>query len=251
MTNYSERNNLITKFQSGFRKNHNCESLINLVVTNWKMAVHDKKVVIAVFLDLRRAFETVDQNILLKKLEMYGVNDVELSWFRTYVKDRKQRTKINGILSEEIDVVLGVPQGSVLGVLLFLIYINDMEKAVTLAKLVLFADDALLYVTGDSVESCLEVINADLKNLNLWFKMYKLKLNVDKTKCMILNGSTNEDVKIEDQIVQKVSVIKYLGVMIDDKLEFKEHIDYICKKIAKKTFFFFQKLGNLYHFLVQ
>lgn len=111
------------------------------MISNWKMAIHDKKVVVAVFLDLRRAFETVDRSILLEKLKKYGVRNIEAKWFESYLMDRLQKTKMNGIVSKAIKVLLGVPQGSILGVLLFLIYVNDMEKAIEFAKLVLFADE--------------------------------------------------------------------------------------------------------------
>lgn len=141
---------------------------------------HDRKVIIAVFLDLQRAFETVDRDILLQKIESYGVREVELLWFKSYLSGRKQRTKLNGIISDSINVCLGVPQGSVLGVLLFLIFINDVEKVIELCKLILFADDALLYVVADSVEECLDKIKHDLCKLDLWFKANKLGLNIKK-----------------------------------------------------------------------
>lgn len=235
---YFERNRLISENQSGFRKNHSCESLLNLVLTNWKIAVHDRKVIVAVFLDLRRAFETIDRDILLQKLDKYGVCENELDWFKSYLKNRKQRTKVNNSISDAINISLGVPQGTILGVLLFLIYINDLEKAIGESKVLLFADDALLYVVGDSIAECVQKINEDLKRLSNWFEMNKLKLNIEKTKCMVLNANLDNDILIDNVAIDIVDEIKYLGLIIDNKLSFKSHLNYICKKIGKKLYFF-------------
>lgn len=238
LEDYLNKFSLIYENQSGFRKHHSCESLINLIVTNWKMAIHDKKVIIAIFLDLQRAFETVDQGLLIEKLKSYGVYGTELKWFKSYITGRKQRTKIKDSISSSIDVKLGVPQGSILGVLLFIIYINDMVKSVEFSKLVLFADDALLYVCGDNITECVTKINHDLEKLNVWFKMNKLNLNLKKTKCMFFNDNASTNINIDNKIIEKVNDIKYLGIMIDNKLDFKCHVQYICKKIAKKIYFF-------------
>lgn len=238
LENYLETNRLISARQSGFRKGHSCESLLNLVVTNWKMAVNEGKVIVAVFLDLRRAFETVDRSILIDKLRAYGIGDIELEWFKSYLSHRKQRTRVNEQISKDIDVLLGVPQGSILGVLLFLVYINDMEKAIDIAELVLFADDALLYVIGDSIDEGVRKINSDLEKLSDWFKMNKLMLNIDKSKCMIVNSKLSRNIYIDNAVLEEVAEIKYLGVIIDKNLNFKSHINYICKKISKKLYFF-------------
>lgn len=243
---YLDKNNLVYEYQSGFRKNHNCESLLNLIITNWKMAVDDKKVVVAVFLDLRRAFETVNKEILIKKLEMYGIDEIELQWFKSYLYQRTQRTRVNDAVSDEIDVLLGVPQGSVLGVLLFLIYVNDMEKAIELSKLVLFADDALLYIVGDTVDEGINNMNSDLNRLSEWFLMNRLKLNVDKTKYMVINGSvSNNRIVIDNTELDLIDEIKYLGIIIDNRLNFKANLDYICKKISKKLNFFYKIRNNI------
>lgn len=236
---YFELNNIISEQQSGFRHKHSCESLINLVIINWKVAIHSNKSIVAVFLDLRRAFETIDRNILLLKLNKYGIVDIELKWFESYLSNRTQQTKVNEVISTEITTTLGVPQGTVLGVFLFLIYINDIGRVVKNGKLLMFADDALLYVESDNVQVAANKINEDLQHLSNWFKMNKMKLNIDKTKCMVLNSNLNNcNIKIDDNFIEQINEIKYLGVIIDSKLNFKSHLDYICKKIAKKLYFF-------------
>lgn len=235
---YMEESQLFVESQSGFREGHSCESLINLIIADWKTAVHQKMKIVAVFIDLRRAFETLDREILLKKLYKYGVKNKELSWFQSYLQRRTQRTKVEEAVSESINVNLGVPQGSVLGTLLFIIYVNEMPRVVRYSFLKLFADDGLLYFVGKSIEECIEKVNFDLMELNKWFHMNKLSLNVGKTKCMYINGESETEIKIDNQVLEVVENIKYLGIMFDNKLEFNTHIDYISKKIGKKIGFF-------------
>lgn len=238
LQSYLDSYNLISFYQSGFRKNHNCESLITLIITKWKIEIHDRKVIVAVFLDLKRAFETVDRDILLQKLDRYGIRNTELNWFKSYLLGRRQKTKVNNLLSDATNVNFGVPQGSLLGVLLFLIYINDMEKKVVHSKLMLFADDALLFVSDVSVDEGIDKINSDLKELQNWFQMNKLKLNINKTKAMILNGSTRRSICIDNEPIEIIDEIKYLGILIDNKLTFNAHVEHVCKKVARKLHFF-------------
>lgn len=129
----------------------------------------------------------MDRDILLAKLKKYGVKGIELKWFESYLSSRKQRTKIDETLSEAINVGLAVSQGSVLGALLFIIYVNEMPKVVKYAVLRLFADDGLLYISGVNIKEC---INIDLNKLSEWFKSNKLSLNIGKTKCMFINGDS-------------------------------------------------------------
>lgn len=125
LNKYFEKYNLLYETQSGFRKNHSCESLLNLVVSQWKMEIARKNCIIAVFIDLKRAFETVNRDILMQKLEKYGVKDIELKWFQSYLSNRTQKTKCGNFISKPININVGVPQGAVLGTLLFLVYINE------------------------------------------------------------------------------------------------------------------------------
>lgn len=248
LRDYLETNKLLFNLQSGFRNNHNCESLINLVVLNWKIAVHNNKIVVAVFLDLKRAFETLDKDILLIKLNSLGIKGKELEWFNSYIRGRIQRTRIDEVVSEARDVSLGVPQGTTLGVILFLIYINDIEKVVKRSSILLFADDTLLYSICDTKQQCIDNINFDLNNLDKWFKMNKMKLNIDKSKCMVLNSNFNDNDKIHinnDNDIEVVNEFKYLGVIFDDKLNFKNNLNYICKKLARKVNFLIRIRKNI------
>lgn len=178
--------------QSGFRTEHSCGSALNLVISNWKDEIQHNKVIVAVFLDLKRAFETVDR-ILVKKLKAIGIRGVALAWFTSYLENRLQFTRYQKTKTNELPNCLGVPQGSVLGPILFIIYINDIENAVTSSTMNLFADDPLVSVADSDFQQAMEKINSDLDGLNRWLQMNKLKLNISKTKCMCITFKKNID----------------------------------------------------------
>ena len=176
-------------------------------------------------MDLQRAFETIDRDILVQKLRRYGIEGVELEWFKGYLSKRTQYTKVANEISGSIEVRLGVPQGAVLGTLLFIICINDLEKVLKHSKARMFADDTLIYVSGNTAGECINQLNADLKNLEVYFKMNKLKLNVNKSKAIIINGDSTENIIINENNIEKVNEIKYLGVILDRELSFQKHIN--------------------------
>ena len=145
------------------------------------------KLVGLVFIDLKKAFDTVDHNILCKKLELYGVQQRELSWFESYLTNRKQFCRVNGVDSEIGDIEVGVPQGSYLGPLLFLIYINDLPQAVRYSKVSMYADDTSLCCQSPDLTRLNEAINSDLRKLDSWLQGNKLSLNVAKTHSMLIS----------------------------------------------------------------
>lgn len=234
---YIEDNSILTRHQSGFRKNFSCETTVNYVINRWKNIEKNKKI-IAIFLDFKRAFETIDRELLLDKLHNYGIQGTELKWFKSYLTNRKQFTKVNDTISENLDNVYGVPQGSILGALLFIIYINDMPNVLRNSEMVLYADDTLIFTEGHNDEECRDKMISDLDNINEWLKMNKLKLNEKKTKIMEINMTSEINIDLNGETIEKVDHIKYLGFIIDKKLNFNEHIEYICKKIGKKIGFF-------------
>lgn len=168
---------------------------------------------------------------------MYGIRENELQWFKSYLTNRKQITKVNGVKSDETDNEFGVPQGSILGALLFIIYINDMPNILEKCEIVMYADDTLIYAKGDTEEQCTDNLTHDMNNINNWLKMNKLKLNESKTKIMEINMNCNVIFKINNETIENVKQIKYLGFVIDKELKFK-HVEYICKKIGKKNWIF-------------
>lgn len=236
---YFDVNNVIRSEQSGFRDQHSCESALQNVISNWIDSLDKNEQVVSVFLDLRRAFETVDRNRLIVKLEQYGVKGRVLLFLINYLNNRKQKTKVGHSDSDCIDIEIGVPQGSILGPLLFILYINDIVTSVEKCQIRLFADDTLIYIAGSNLTSLLEILNKELDSVSEWLYNNGLKINVSKTKGMVLGntmGFPMDRLKlyVSGEIIEVVNDMKYLGVVIDRKLNFRKHADYIAKKIGKK-----------------
>ena len=212
--------------QYGFRKDH-CTSMAIYDILESKIGDRDKgNITCAVYLDLSKAFDTVDSNLLLKKLEHYGIRGTALGLFRSYLSNRKQCTNINSILSELISIELGVPQGSILGPFLFLVYINDLpNSSLLLSKL--FADDTCLLFSANSVANLQNIANQEIAKIEKWMTSNKLTLNHTKSKFMVINkrgGNCNLNVRIKNELIEKVYSIEYLGITIDSNLSWNEHI---------------------------
>lgn len=243
LVQYIEDNNLISPYQSAFRSNYSCESTLNLVIDDWKRANDQGEQIVIVFLDLKRAFETIDRKKMLQKLEQMGVDGVELNWFRSYLNSRKQQTKFKGHTSNEINIEIGLPQGTALSVILFLIYIDSITKVPMHGSIFLFADDTVLVVKNKSLEGAIRMMNEDLDRIYNWLNLNKLKLNNDKTKWMTItrgqniNNRTTQTVKIANEQIERVSEIKYLGIVIDENLNFDKQIGACVKKTASKVNF--------------
>lgn len=238
---YFTQNGTLCEEQSGFRKGHSTETALAWVLNEWKREMDDGNLVLALFLDLKRAFETVDRSILLNKLFKYGIRQKELRWFESFLSARTQRIKLGEVYSSSKAVNLGVPQGTILGVILFLVYVNDIKDCLKFSKVSLFADDTLVYIVGKNLNVCENNLNSDADNLFEWLCKNKLKLNIMKTKCMcICSRGHNINIKISNNNIECVEQIKYLGVIVDNKLSFNAHADFICSKISKKINFLYR-----------
>lgn len=239
LNNYVKKNNILSDHQSGFRHNHSCETAINEVLFEWKLAMNDSKIIIAVFLDFQRAFETIDINILLLKLEKYGIRDQALKWFSTYLRGRNQYVVIRNEKSNVIQNNLGVPQGSILGPLLFLLYINNLGKCLFSSNIRMFADDTLIYIISDNLEIAQKQIIDDLNRIYLKLCQNKLKLNIDKSNVMIISNKRIDKSKLNMNIgghaLKIVEEVKYLGVIFDERLKFDKNINYICRKVGQRV----------------
>ena len=234
--------NLLTEYQGGFRKGHSTVSSINALSDDIFMGMNSKRVTVAVFVDLAKAFNTVNHNILLVKLVKLGVTGALLSWCRNYLKGRTQRTLANNKLSGLDAVPCGVPQGSILGPLFFLVYINDMVFSLKSAKVQLYADDTVLYVTDNHGHTAARKLQRDLDIFSHWCKANKLSLNAKKTKHMNF-GTRNQTKKctiiqlaIDGKAIQRVPSFKYLGVILDPTISFRAHIEHVSNTVSHKMF---------------
>ena len=196
--------------------------------------------VIGVYLDIKKAFDCVNFQILFEKLSKYGIRGKALELIQNYLKNRKQKVKLaddNGavVFSELRGITCGVPQGSVLGPLLFLIYINDLHNASSLFRAITFADDTNLFMTAPSMQSLFQSANTELVKIQAWFESNRLCINVSKTCFQLYSKRSIEntpDIKINNETIARVNKVKFLGVFVDEKLTFKEHIEYVAKKLA-------------------
>ena len=237
LMHYLNCNNLLIPEQSGYREGHSCESALNLVLAKWKEKIEAKETILAVFLDLKRAFETISRPLLLQTMKRFGIVGTAYKWFESYLYDRTQKTRFDNFDSESLANTLGVPQGSVLGPILFIIYINDMKRVLRFSEINLFADDTVLFIAGKNLYEVAALLNQDLHYLANWLKFKQLKLNISKTKYLLISSAHSRydvNIEIDGETIERVNELKYLGVIIDDKLTFKSHIDNVIKKMAKK-----------------
>ena len=174
--------------QYGFRANRSTSSALLELVEDITPALDENKFTVGVIIDLRKAFDTIDHTLLLKKLENYGMRGVVNKWLCSYLSNRKQYVEIDKASSNLLDVLCGVPQSSVLGPLLFILYINDIHNVSKLLKLILFADGTNLFRSDFNLEELCKEVSDELSKLNKWFKANELSLNVSKTNFMIFTG---------------------------------------------------------------
>ena len=234
---FLEQHDILYPKQFGFRKNNSITMSLLDITERIKETIDRKRFVCSVFIDLRKAFDTVNHSILLHKLENYGIRGTSLNWFKSYLSNRKQYVYINGETSSLLDITCGVPQGSVLGPLLFLIYINDLPNISKIFEIFLFADDTNLYHEANSLESPELEINKDLRHLHSWLIVNRLSLNIDKTNFVVFypyNKHIGKKItlKIQKKAIPENKAVKYLGLMIDSGLTWKTHIDKLAKKVS-------------------
>ena len=235
---FLEQHNILFQNQFGFRKNNSTTFALLEITEKIKESIDNHKYGCGLFIDLRKAFDTVNHIILLKKLKHYGIRDSVNNWFESYLSNRKQYVFVNGESSQLRNITCGVPQGSVLGPLLFLIYINDLPNISKKLDFYLFADDTNIYFEAENPVLLETILNKELKKLHTWLVVNRLSLNIEKTNFVIFHPYNkpvkfNITLKIQKKAITEKKMVKYLGIMIDSGLTWHVQIDNLCKKNSR------------------
>ena len=248
LLSYFNNNSLFSKFQFGFQKGLSTCSALEHLTENIHRSLDNKFFHISVFVDLSKAFDTVEHSILLEKMELYGVRGVALRLFRCYLRDRKNYVRFGTENSAIKNVSIGVPQGSILGPLLFLIYINDLPNASEQLQPIMFADDTTLSCSGPNLDNLIQNLNVELRNFTNWSIANKLTINTDKTEMMLFSNRKfdidGNQVCLHSEHIDFQSKCNFLGVLIDNKLSFSFHIQNIIGKLSKNCGILY-KIRNL------
>ena len=239
--NYFIEHDFITIDQFAFLKNHSTVSCLHRVLDDCLEAMDESELIGACFLDIQKCFDTIDHDLLLKKLHKYGIQDNDLQWFTSYLQDRSQVVACNGQLSTKQSLPIGVPQGSSLGPFLFLIFINDLSQEIHGGYINMFADDVMIYVTGKSICEVRTSLQACVDSAYQWYNNNKLSINSTKSNVMLLGSQRNihtiaEDLEIYlgDIKLKQVRSTRYLGMEVDCLLKWDCHVQKLCRNVSAK-----------------
>lgn len=252
---YLEDNNLLSECQYGFRKSKNTSDALFAMNKYISECINGNEKALTVFIDLAKAFDSIDRNILLNKMECIGIRGLALKWFSSYLNKRSQLVSINNNFSDIREIDYGVVQGSTLGPSLFLIYINNLDKLPITGKLFLFADDTAVIFKGNTWDQTFNAAQTDMFLIQKWFSQNVLSMNVLKTKYMPIFLRQSSEPPANLRLVmhvcgdpsistcgclhlERVDHYKYLGVILDSRLRWEPHIEYLKTKLRKLIYVF-------------
>ena len=237
ITQFFTANSLFSTGQHGFRTNHSCETALQTIIEKWRSVLAKNNKVLALFIDFKKAFDLIDPRLLWLKLFHYGFDNTSLNLMRDYFADRTMSVRVGNSSSSKARLDLGVPQGSILGPLLFIIFINDLGYENDLFA-ILFADDTTLVEYDPCLETLITKFKTRFARLNTWIDQNKLFINWSKTKFMIVSNDVIKPnyIMIGTTGVEVVDHFKLLGCTVDDKLTFSKHVDSLVKTIRQKLF---------------
>ena len=242
--NFLTRNNILYESQYGFRNKHSTINAVTELIGNILNGFEKNQVTVCLFLDLSKAFDTLEHSTLLAKLENYGIRGVALNWFTSYLSNRSHYVKYNGIKSgmNKIPIKYGVPQGSVLGPLLYLIFCNDLHKCIEESNLIMFADDSSISKTHENIKYIFETLSKELTIVIDWFRANKLSLNLNKTNYIVFKPKSMQidldglEISFGNEIIERVDVTKFLGLLVDMNLNWNQHMSKTQTKLSQSLY---------------
>ena len=239
LDNFLKCNNLLIPHQFGFRKGHSTDYAILHIYDKIIESFSKKEHMIGIFMDLSKAFDTIDHQILIHKLNSYGIRGQALSWFKDYLHNRQQYVAFQTHESQKQSIKCGVPQGSILGPLLFIIYVNDIINSSPLLHFIMFADDTSVFFSHNNLDTLINLLNSELSKISKWFKSNKLSLNANKTNFIHFKKTNSQitacNILIDGLPLTQKQSTKFLGVTIDSNLTWNEHIHNIHTSMSRNT----------------